>query len=113
MSGLTGVLCRRKVNMLRDGYDWSVVVSTKSTQPMPQEHIDEFIKAVHGGRGELDAWLECNNEAECRAAIFGIIEEEREAIIAKLLELGALGDGTYIEAIRMRSNIPVQAGTYG
>lgn len=29
--------------------------------------------------------------------------EEREAVIAKLLELGALGEGTYIQAIRARS----------
>ena len=34
---------------------------------------------------------------------FGAVAE-REAIIAMLLELGALGDGTYLEAIRMRSN---------
>lgn len=43
-----------------------------------REHTAEFLEAVRGERGELDAWLECNNEAECRAAILGAIEEERE-----------------------------------
>ena len=44
-----------------------------------EKHIEEFTAALKGGRGELDAWLECNNEAECRAAIFGAIAAEREA----------------------------------
>jgi hypothetical protein len=69
-----------------------------------EKHIEEFIAALKGGRGDLDSWLECNKEAECRSAIFGVILAEHEAckekIISKLLEIGVLGDGEYIEAIR-------------
>ena len=35
---------------------------------------------------------------------------EREAIIAKLLELGALGDGAYLEALHARGNQPPRVG---
>lgn len=40
------------------------------------KHTSEFLNAVRGCRGELDGWLECNDEAECRAAILGAIESE-------------------------------------
>ena len=36
--------------------------------------MDDFVKALNGAKGDLDAWLECNNEAECRVAIFAAIE---------------------------------------
>lgn len=39
------------------------------------KHIDDFVKALYGGRGDLDSWLECNNEAECRAAILGMVDQ--------------------------------------
>lgn len=46
--------------------------------------MDDFVKALNGAKGDLDAWLECNNEAECRVAIFAAIEdsvaEERKRI---------------------------------
>lgn len=31
--------------------------------------VQAFIEALNGGKGDLDAWLECNNEAEVRAHI--------------------------------------------
>jgi len=33
------------------------------------KHTREFLDAVNGERGALDAWLECNSEQECRVAI--------------------------------------------
>ena len=35
----------------------------------------EFLLAVRGKKGEIDAWLEVNNEAECRAAILALIAQ--------------------------------------
>ena len=74
-----------------------------------EKHIEEFTAALKGGRGELDAWLECNNEAECRAAIFGAIAAEREAC-AKACEEDAFIDQWYglaeaAKRIRERSNV--------
>lgn len=77
-----------------------------------EEHVEEFIAALHGGKGDLDSWLECNNEAECRAAIFGAIDAEREAC-ARIAETPISGEQDDItmaakdrvaKAIRMRSN---------
>lgn len=52
---------------------------------MNEQHVKDFLAAMNGGRGSLDAWLECNNEADCRAAMLGAIELEREAC-AKVCE---------------------------
>ena len=38
-------------------------------------HIAAFKESLNGTRGDLDAWLECNDESEVRQAIFGIISE--------------------------------------
>lgn len=46
------------------------------------KHIAEFKVALNGAKGDLDAWLECNNEAEVRQAIFGVLSDA-EAIIAQ------------------------------
>lgn len=43
-----------------------------------ENHTREFIAALYGDRGDLDAWLEFNNEAECRLAIIGAIMIDRE-----------------------------------
>ena len=45
-------------------------------------HIAAFKKALNGTKGDLDAWLECNDESEVRQAIFGVISDA-EAIIAQ------------------------------
>jgi hypothetical protein len=37
--------------------------------PIKPSEMLAFREALEGGRGELDAWLECNNEAEVRAYI--------------------------------------------
>ena len=37
-----------------------------------------FLEAVNGRRGDLDAWLECNNEAEVRAHVLALVKAERE-----------------------------------
>jgi len=43
----------------------------------------DFIAALHGKPGELDAWLEAHNEAEVRAAIlaYGRAQRERCAVV--------------------------------
>ena len=46
------------------------------------KHIAEFKVALNGAKGDLDDWLECNNEAEVRQAIFGVLSDA-EAIIAQ------------------------------
>ena len=46
------------------------------------KHIAEFKVSLNGAKGDLDAWLECNNEAEVRQAIFGVLSDA-EAIIAQ------------------------------
>lgn len=48
--------------------------------------VSEFNKALVGVKGDFDAWLECNDESECRAAIVGAISEEIESC-AKLCEV--------------------------
>lgn len=55
-----------------------------------ENHITEFLEALNGCRGEFDAWLEVNDEAECKAAIFGAISLERERC-AKIVENEGLG----------------------
>lgn len=37
-----------------------------------------FLEALNGRRGDLDAWLECNNEAEVRAHVLALVKAERE-----------------------------------
>ena len=49
-------------------------------------HIAAFKEALNGTRGDLDAWLECNDESEVRQAIFGVISDA-EAIISDLQNL--------------------------
>ena len=49
-------------------------------------HIAAFKEALNGTKGDLDAWLECNDESEVRQAIFGIISDA-EAIISDLQNL--------------------------
>lgn len=39
-----------------------------------EQHLAQFLAALNGGRGDLDAWLEANDEAACRAAIYAAIE---------------------------------------
>lgn len=37
-----------------------------------------FLEALNGRRGDLDAWLECNNEDEVRAHVLALVKSERE-----------------------------------
>ena len=84
--------------------------------------MDDFVKALNGAKGDLDAWLECNNEAECRVAIFAAIEDsvaaERERC-AKVCEAQAAEQecperAQYCaDAVRMRSNEATLANDTG
>ena len=49
-------------------------------------HIAAFKEALNGTKGDLDAWLECNDESDVRQAIFGVISDA-EAIISDLQNL--------------------------
>ena len=40
--------------------------------------LDEFKQALAGGRGDLDAWLEVNDEAEVRAFVLAIQKQAYE-----------------------------------
>ena len=46
--------------------------------------LTEFMAALNGGKGELDAWLECNNEIECRAIIRAALATPVAAIPANV-----------------------------
>lgn len=43
---------------------------------MKESELALFREAVNGERGQLDAWLELNNEAEVRAAIKALVRAE-------------------------------------
>ena len=40
--------------------------------------LGAFLEALNGRPGDLDAWLECNNEAEVRAHVLALVKDERE-----------------------------------
>lgn len=63
-----------------------------------EKHGQEFLAALNGQPGALDAWLECYNEADVRAAVNYAIELQSikhsqicEAIALKHQQI----DGTY------------------
>ena len=53
-------------------------------------HIAAFKEALNGTKGDLDAWLECNDESEVRQAIFGVISDAEAIISAKDAEIERL-----------------------
>lgn len=44
------------------------------------EHVQDFLVALCGRKGDIDAWLECNDEQEIRIAMFGALFAQREKI---------------------------------
>lgn len=40
----------------------------------PEAHAD-FVRALHGGKGDLDAWLECYDETEVRAHVLALVHQ--------------------------------------
>jgi len=60
---------------------------------MNKEQLDIFISALHGSKGEIDAWLECNNEMEVRQAINAYVESLRQPLPIE----SAPKDGTVID----------------
>jgi hypothetical protein len=83
----------------RPQYDWSLLEATQESlrehmaeiqrlraalaQPAVSGELSsvspkaqtEFMQALHGGQGTLDAWLECNNEAEVRAHVLALVHQ--------------------------------------
>ena len=35
----------------------------------------DFVRALHGGKGDLDAWLECYDETEVRAHVLALVQQ--------------------------------------
>ena len=52
--------------------------------------VDDFKAALNGVKGEFDAWLECYNEVEVKAAINGLVAE-RDAEIMEQCRLNGMG----------------------
>jgi hypothetical protein len=78
--------------LAEDGRDWSLLEATQESlrehmveiqrlraalaQPAtiavsPEAHAD-FVRALHGEKGDLDAWLECYDETEVRAHVLSL-----------------------------------------
>lgn len=56
--------------------------------------MSDLLKALNGGKGELDAWLETQNEEELRTAILDFISPQetlRDKFAAKALQ-GMMAD---------------------
>ena len=75
--------------------------------PKPLKNtLPEFLAALNGQNGELDTWLENNNEAEVRAHVLALVNAERDEC-AGICDRFAARDMPPAEcagAIRMRSN---------
>jgi len=52
-----------------------------------------FLEALNGRRGDLDAWLECNDEAEVRAHVLALVKAERERCASLCDGIGATYTG--------------------
>jgi len=50
--------------------------------------MSAFLDALNGKRGDLDAWLEFNNEAEVREHVLALVKYEREKC-AKICDMAA------------------------
>jgi hypothetical protein len=46
---------------------------------MENQRVVEFLASLFGERGELDAWLECNDESECREVMLAAMDMVSEA----------------------------------
>ena len=55
-----------------------------SADKMPPSSMLAFAKALNGKRGDLDAWLECNNEAEVRANVRAYAAEQTRELVEAL-----------------------------
>lgn len=55
-----------------------------SADKMPLSSVLAFAEALNGQRGDLDAWLECNNEAEVRANVRAYAAEQTRELVEAL-----------------------------
>ncbi len=63
--------------------------------------MDELLKALNGGKGSLDAWLEVCSEDEVRAAILGLVsptETLRDKFAGRAMQGAVTGLATREEA---------------
>lgn len=59
------------------------MTEAKTNQLAPSSVL-AFKEALDGGKGALDAWLECNNEADVCAHVMALLAAERERCAAWL-----------------------------
>ena len=52
--------------------------------------VNDFKAALNGAKGEVDAWLECYNEAEVKAAINGLVAA-KDAEILEQCRINGMG----------------------
>ena len=52
--------------------------------------VADFKAALNGAKGEFDAWPECSNEAEVKAAINGLVAE-KDAEILEQCRINGMG----------------------
>ena len=67
--------------------------------------VNDFKAALNGAKGEVDAWLECYNEAEVKAAINGLVAEKDAEILdqCRLNGMGAEREATLLGKVERQS----------
>ena len=72
--------CTAVISAVQDGFRktplYAAPQPAASGEPpsvSPKAHAD-FVRALHGEKGALDAWLECYNETEVRAHVLALIQ---------------------------------------
>ena len=67
--------------------------------------VNDFKSALNGAKGEVDAWLECYNEAEVKAAIKGLVAEKDAEILeqCRINGMGAEREATLIGKVAQQS----------
>jgi hypothetical protein len=83
---------------------------TPNDDPVRPSSLAAFLEAVNGKRGDLDAWLEVNDEAEVRAHILAALSTRPQAAAAVPLTYQfevwqddmcvASGEGTELASIK-------------
>ena len=67
--------------------------------------VNDFKAALNGAKGEVDAWLECYNEAEVKAAINGLVAEKDAEILeqCRINGMGAEREATLLGKVERQS----------
>jgi hypothetical protein len=86
---------------------------TPNDDPVRPSSLAAFLEAVNGKRGDLDAWLEVNDEAEVRAHILAALSTRPQAAAAVPLSEEQIEAIAHRKAWRYRkSSDPHHSDTY-